>query len=319
MSGMDAYARDLDLNLLRVFAVVAEEGSITRAAARLYVTQPAVSAAIRRLTAFIGAELITRQGRRMVVTHRGAELLAAARAHLQPLVAAAMEVPVFDPKSSTATVRIGLDDSLGALILPDFMKALRTEAPEMQLIIVPVQFRTVEELLLSHKVDFAVGVADELPRSILRQPLPPKPSSWPHFVCLYDPRHSKLPKKLSEREYFAREHVVVSYAGDTRGIVEDSLGLARKVRISVPAFSYVADVVDGSPLLATIPTLVANHIIRTRPHLRSTPLPFSWESSIVELLWSRATDDDEAARFLRGVLLKVALALVARVERHGKK
>ena len=73
---LDAYGRDLDLNLLRVFAVVAEEGSITLAATRLYVTQPAVSAAMRRLTDFIGAELFSRQGRGVVLTTRGAELAA---------------------------------------------------------------------------------------------------------------------------------------------------------------------------------------------------------------------------------------------------
>ena len=81
----DSYAKDLDLNLLRVFAVVAEEGSITRAASRLYVTQPAVSASMRRLASFVGAELLTRQGRGLVLTHRGADLLASTRAHLGPL------------------------------------------------------------------------------------------------------------------------------------------------------------------------------------------------------------------------------------------
>jgi LysR family transcriptional activator of mexEF-oprN operon len=48
------YGRDLDLNLLRVFAVVADAGSVTAAAGRLYLTQPAVSAALRRLTTVIG-------------------------------------------------------------------------------------------------------------------------------------------------------------------------------------------------------------------------------------------------------------------------
>src|SRR4051812_44382894 len=103
----DIYARDLDLNLLRVFALVAEEGSLTRAASRLYVTQPAVSASIRRLTTYIGAELLTRQGHGVVLTTRGTELLSAAHAYLQPLIAAATAVPSFDPRVSTATIRIG--------------------------------------------------------------------------------------------------------------------------------------------------------------------------------------------------------------------
>jgi hypothetical protein len=71
-----AYGRDLDLNLLRVFAVVAETGSVTAAASRLYLTQPAVSAAIRRLTAVVGAPLAT-------VPHRVADQLRAVRPHLK--------------------------------------------------------------------------------------------------------------------------------------------------------------------------------------------------------------------------------------------
>ena len=73
------YGRDLDLNLLRVFAVVAETGSVTQAAARLYLTHPAVSAALRRLTTAVGAPLFVRQGRGLVLGSRGARLHAAIR------------------------------------------------------------------------------------------------------------------------------------------------------------------------------------------------------------------------------------------------
>jgi LysR family transcriptional activator of mexEF-oprN operon len=307
----DNYGRDLDLNLLRVFAVIAEEGSVTRAAARLYVTQPAISASLRRLTEFVGGELFTRQGRGVVLTNRGVELLAASREHLRPLIAAATAAPVFDPRGSTATVRVGLSDPMQALILPEVLKRLRVEAPKVQIVVVPVQFRTVEEQLLSNKIDLAVTVADELPRSILRKSLRLQTPTSAQFVCLFDPRFSKLPKKLTERDYFAREHVVVSYAGDARGIVEDAMGRTRNVRVSLPAFSHVADVVDGSPLLATLPTLLARHILETRPHLDTRALPFSFKPGSFDLLWSRVTDDDAAARFIRGVVADVAIALEA--------
>ena len=70
----ESYGRDLDLNLLRVFLVVAEAGSVTAAAARLYLTQPAVSAALRRLTIAVGAPLFVRQGRSLALSSRGAAL-----------------------------------------------------------------------------------------------------------------------------------------------------------------------------------------------------------------------------------------------------
>lgn len=297
------YARDLDLNLLRVFAVVADEGSMTRAASRLYITQPAVSAAMRRLSEFVGAELIARQGRGVVLTTRGAELAVAARAYLGPLVAATLAVPVFAPKTSTASVRLGLADPLEALLLPQLLASLRAAAPGIQLIVLPVQFRTVEEALLNGKVDLAVTIADELPRSILRRPLVARDGAS-DLVCLYDPRFTKLPKKPTERDYFAHEHVAVSYAGDARGIVEDSLGKTRKVRVSVAAFGHVADIVDGSPLLATLHLLLAQHIIRTRPHLRYAPVPFELEPVSLDLLWLRTTDEDEVSRFMRELIVR---------------
>jgi LysR family transcriptional regulator, mexEF-oprN operon transcriptional activator len=298
----DAYARDLDLNLLRVFAVVAEEGSLTRAAARLYVTQPAVSAAMRRLTDFLGAELVTREGHGVALTTRGAELLAAARAHLRPLVVAALDAPRFDPATSTATIRVGLADCLEAVLLPELLARLRAEAPSLQLVALAAHFRNVEEMLLSHTLDFAVTIADELPRSILRQTIGAPGSAAHGFVCLYDPRHAKVPDPLDERAYFAQEHVAVSYAGDVRGIVEDTLGKVRKVRVSVPAFGHVAAVVDGSPLLATVPQMFARHVLATRPHLRAAPLPFPLGGDGLEILWSRATDADAPARFVRGLV-----------------
>ncbi len=296
----ERYGRDLDLNLLRVFAVVAEAGSITRAAARLYVTQPAVSAAMRRLTAFVGADLFSRQGRGVVLTARGNELLAATRAYLEPLVAAAVAMPSFDPKQSTASVRIGLVDGAEPVIVPPLYQALSREAPRVQLLFVPVQFRTIEDLLLTKKVDVALCVADLLPRSISRRVLVSA-----SLVCLYDARFRKLPKKPSERDYFACEHVAVSYAGDARGVIEDATGKTRLVRVSVPSFSYVADVLEGTALVATVPAPLAQHVARTRPHLKSAPLPVALDLPQLELLWLRSSDDDPLSQFLRALLERV--------------
>lgn len=304
-----SYERDLDLNLLRIFLVVSEEGSMTRAASRLYVTQPAISAAMGRLTAFVGAELFTRQGRGLVLTSRGAELARTARTHLEPLVLAASQGAVFDPATSVATVRFGLADSLEGLLLPPLLARLRHTAPDMRLIVVPVQFRTVQEALLSNRADLAVSIADELPRSILRQLFLIAPPSAEAFVCLFDPRFTKLPAVISERDYFAHEHVVVSYAGDFRGIVEDSLGKTRKVRVSVPTFSHVADIIDGSPLLATVPALHAHAVVATRPHLRIRSLPFRLDDAQLELLWPRVADEDPVARFVRQAVIDVGKTL----------
>src|SRR5262249_45380723 len=159
--------------------------------------------------------------------------------HLAPLVAAVTAAPTFDPKSSTATVRIGISDGIAALLLPIFSRLLRKEAPRMTLIVSLTQFRNVEDALLSGKIDTAVGVAEEMSPWILRQPLDFGDEGPQQFKCLYDSRFGKFPRRISEKEYFSREHVIVSYMGDLRGVVEDYAGRSRNVRVSVPTFGLV--------------------------------------------------------------------------------
>lgn len=298
----EAYGRDLDLNLLRVFAVVAEAGSVTEAASRLYLTQPAVSAALRRLTTTVGAPLFVRSGRGLALTSRGERLRAALRPHLGALVEAALAPPTFDPKTCDRTLRLGISDAAEAWLLPPLLRALEREAPRVRVVAVPVQFRTVGAALAGG-LDAAITVADDLPSTIRRQPL-----HKAGFTCLYDPRHARL-GKLTEAEYFAHDHVIVSYNGDLRGIVEDTLGKTRRIRCSIATFSNLGALIDGTAMLATVPEFVAAQIRATRPHLRTKPLPFEVQGSYMELLWPVATDDDEACRFAREKILQIARPL----------
>lgn len=299
----DNYGRDLDLNLLRVFAVVAESPSVTVAAARLYLTQPAVSAALRRLNTAVGAPLFARRGRGLALTSRGERLLSEVRPHLRALLDAALAPPPFAPGSSQRTFRLGLSDAAEVWLLPPLLRILAQEAPGMRIIAIPVQFRNVAEVLTSGSIDAAITVADDLPTGVRRQAL-----FSGGFVCLFDPRHARIERRVREKDYFAHDHVVVSYNGDLRGIVEDLLHKQRRVRCSVSTFANIGALVDGGPLLATVPALVAREIQGVRPHLRTSPLPFSLEGSSMELLWPVTVDGDEACAFLRERIVRVARA-----------
>ncbi len=300
------YARDLDLNLLRVLVTVADAGSVTLAAAQLYLTQPAISAALRRLTATIGAPLFARRGRGLVLTERGSRLVADVRPHLQAVADAALAPPRFDPKTSERILRIGLADSAESWLLPALLRVLEREAPRIRVVAVPVQFRTVAEALVTRRIDCAVTVADDLPRTITRQPL-----FYGGFVCLFDPAHVRLGKKPSERTYLAQDHVIVSYNGDLRGVVEDTFGKQRRVRCSVATFTSIGAIVDGSALVATVPSVVATDVLRLHPRLRTAEVPFHFPENGMELLWPTALASDDAFQFLRGVIE----ALAAKVKR----
>lgn len=298
------YGRDLDLNLLRVFAVVAETGSVTEAASRLYLTQPAVSAAIRRLTVAVGAPLFARSGRGLVLTSRGDRLRDGLKPHLQRVVDAALSPPSFDPTTSERSLRLGIADSVGLWLMPRLLRLLEKEAPRMCIVATAVQFRTVAEAL-TNSLDVAVTVADELPTNIRRQRL-----FSDTFTCLYDPRRARL-RTLTEKEYFAREHLIVSYNGDRRGIVEDTFRKTRFVRCSVSSVAYVGELIEGTAMLATLPKLVARQIRSVRPRLKEKPLPFTIKGQYVEMLWPTATDDDDACRFLRTKIVEAASEIVS--------
>jgi LysR family transcriptional activator of mexEF-oprN operon len=300
-------ARDLDLNLFRVLVAVADAGSVTAAASALFVTQSAVSAALGRLKAAIGAPIVARHGRGVVLTERGARLVAEVRPHLEGIVAVALAPPPFDPRTTDRTLRLGLADSAEEWLLPPLLRDLEHRAPRLRLICTPIQFRTVGEALATRRIDLAITVADELPPQIARATL-----LRAGFVCLFDPRHCRLGARPTERAYFAQDHVIVSYAGDLRGVVEDTFHRERRVRCSVATFAGIGAIVDGSALVATIPDVVARSILRQRRHLRTAPLPLPRvEKGRLELLWPTALDADEACRFLREAIAGIAEAAAA--------
>ncbi len=297
-------ARDLDLNLLRIVVAVADAGSVTAAAGRLYLTQSAVSAALGRLKSAVGAAIVARHGRGVVLTERGARLVAEVRPHLEAMIEAALTPTAFDPRTSDRTLRIGLADVAEEWLLPFVLRRLEREAPRMRLVCLPVQFRTVGEALATRRVDLAITVADDLPPSVLRQPL-----LRGDFVCLFDPRFTRLGARPTERAYLDQDHVIVSYNGDLRGMVEDAYGRQRRVRCSVASFSAIGAIVDGSSLVATVPTIVAAPILRVRPHLRTARFPFPQVEGGLELLWPAALDADDACRFLRQAIGEITRGL----------
>jgi LysR family transcriptional activator of mexEF-oprN operon len=295
------HARDLDLNLLRVLVAVADAGSVTKAAARLYLTQSAVSAALGRLSSSLDTPMLARHGRGVVLTSRAARLATEVRPLLEAMLQASLAPARFDARTSERTIRFGLSDFSEEWLLPPLLRRLAAEAPKMRLICTPVQFRTVAEALATRRVDLAATVADELPRSILRTPL-----IRGHFVCVFDPRHVRLGARPSKRAYLTQDHVIVSYNGDLRGIVEDSFGVERRVRCSVANFSAIGAIVDGSQLVATLLDVVAAQLLRLRPHLRSAPFPFAHPAGGMDLLWPVALDQDEACAFVRAALVDIA-------------
>jgi DNA-binding transcriptional LysR family regulator len=148
--------RSLDLNLLRVFDEVMSERSLTRAAHKLSITQPAVSNAMRRLREVLGDELLVRQGQGVEPTPRAQALWPVIREALQHLEGA-LAPDEFDPETAATTFVIAMADATAATLIPPLYPILAREAPGLGIRLLPLTTRDPRPLLDDGEADMAVG------------------------------------------------------------------------------------------------------------------------------------------------------------------
>src|SRR5690554_3446544 len=147
----------LDLNLLHVFDTIYREGSLTRAAKALHLTQPAVSHSLSRLRDHFDDPLFTRQGNQMVPTPLARRFLESMKPGLTQIQGAVNQFHAFDPANQRKTYSLGLRDVLESTFLPPLMQRLNAY-PELEIASKRIPRRDMETQLAAGKLDFAVDV-----------------------------------------------------------------------------------------------------------------------------------------------------------------
>ena len=163
--------RRLDLNLLIVFETLMHERSVTRAAEKLFLGQPAISAALSRLRSLFDDPLFVRTGRSMEPTARAQEIFALLSPALDSISTAVSRAAEFDPATSTAVFRIGLSDDVEFALLPALLRRLRAEAPGVVLVIRRANYLLMPNLLASGEISVGVSYTEELPANAKRKTL----------------------------------------------------------------------------------------------------------------------------------------------------
>ena len=148
--------RTFDLNLLKVFDEVMAERSLTKAAKRLALTQPAVSNALRRLREAWGDELLVRKGRTLQPSARALEIWPNVREALVSLQSA-LASSVFDPATADNSFVLAMADATAAELLPGLVAVLAEEAPGVSLRVLPLTTRDPRKLLDEGQADLAIG------------------------------------------------------------------------------------------------------------------------------------------------------------------
>lgn len=298
-----------DLNLLKVLDALLLEGSTTRAASRVGLSQPAVSAALGRLRVALDDPLFVRDGATLRPTEFAMALREPIRIHLSGLEQTLAGAGPFNPAVSNASFRISGSDYFSVMLLPALMQRMGKLAPAMRLSFVdPIQPGNLEEMARMD-IDIALPCTYNIPSKIAAEPM--FWSAWQVIVRSDHPRLNRMriddggdiPIDL----YCDMDHVVFSSDGQHSSYedqVLSTLGRSRRVALSVGSFRDLYETVAGSDLLAVLPGTLAR-AVKERFGLTAHPLPFSMEPALLWLAWNRWQTDEPAHRWLRGQIAGV--------------
>lgn len=281
---------DLNGHLLRLLLAVLEAGSVTGAAQRLGVTQSAVSHLLDKLRAITGDPLFVKSGRGIVATARAEELAAEARTLLRQMQHFAHSAN-FDPARWQATVTIAANDFQRDLLLPALAARLREQAPGVALRIIPSAIPRLD-MLRNDECQLVIS-----PRPPEGSDIVQKRLFEDQYRVFYDATVRDAPQ--TEADYLAADHATVVYE-PRRSLDLDqhlaSRGLQRRFTMMVPAFGALPAFLKGTPLLATVPSLLGRH---TLAGLASCPPPVSCPTMPMYLIWHARYQQDAAHRWLR--------------------
>ncbi len=323
MSSIDHFnLRSFDLNLLVAFDALMEEGSVTRAAARLKVQQPAMSHSLATLRGLLQDELFVRSGQTMRPTARAKALAPQIRDALHQVQATLQRKERFDPATQDRTFRLGFSSELEVLVLPALTARLRSKAPGIRLLGHTTARAAVHQLLDDGQLDLTVGCYDHDPSRHHGVHLFEQSMS-----CCFHPRLLRLPIPIGIETYVRSAHALMTQKDDLQGCLAKALArIDTKLNVVVAASDFLSVLAAAAhaPVLATLPTHLVE-LYAPRFGLKVSPVPLELRVPAVSMVWSARADRDPGLVWLREQILpviagctKLKLSHPIRAK-HGKK
>lgn len=298
----------IDLHLIRVLYTVLTERSVSRAALRLGMHQPAVSAALRRLRELAGDPLLVRSGTQMQPTEAGQRMVRPAADILRAAEGLFSDARQFDPRTAARTFRIAASDYLDPQFLPRLLAALKLEAPNCPVDILPLSAEAhYEGQLAQGEVDVVIGNWPQPPQGLHMARL-----FEDEVVCLVSPQHPAVRRGWDVQQWLEAEHIAPTptYPG-ARGVIDEQLagmGLQRHVTARCAHFSLIPDMVASSLLVLTTGRLFCERFC-TRVPVTILPCPVEFPPLVYYQLWHARSHAGAATRWLREIVRNVALTL----------
>ena len=293
---------DLDLNLLRAFDAVLREGSVTAAAERLGLSQPAMSNALSRLRNLLGDPLFMRTTGGMRPTPLAQQLAAPVQQALDLIRASFSRQAGFDPKTSDRIFRLQLTDVGEIAFLPPLLERLQLEAPGVRVETQHLPQDEVGDALASGEVDLALGFLPELSQGIVQKRL-----FRDRYVCLVRADHPRVGSRLTLTQFLAATHVLVSSRGSAHEIVEQTLrnqGLRRRIALRVPHFTVVPMILARTDHMVIVPEGLVR-AVAPFGRFKSLRPPVDIPALDVKVHWHERFDQDPGMIWLRGLIVEL--------------
>ncbi len=287
--------RTQELQLLYIFDAIMTERSITRAAERLAMTQPAVSNAVSRMRQVWNDPLFVRKGRNIEPTSYAQSLWGQISGPMYNL-SNAVSSTRFDPDTARRTFRIAVSDVAVELIWKDLAALLEKTAPGVDLHAVPYTPEGATTLLREAHVDLAVGVMTHHDHSLR--------SSWLQdggYKLVMREGHPLAGKQVSMDDFLKARHLLVSMSGDAHGFVDnylDQKGLSRRIATTVNHFASVPQILRASDLIIALPELISQDC-DFMDGLWMGDLPFDVDPTSLYLIWHSRHDRDPGVIWIR--------------------
>ena len=282
-------------------------------AEQLGVTQSAVSAALVRLRAVFGDELLVRSGRGMQLTRRAEELSAPLEDIFSKLDGLVEEV-AFEPQTLQRNFILASAEYLLAGVMPPLMATLQQQAPKVSLACEIATLQMVERVQTGH-IDLALVPTGLLRRS--KTPLSMTPIYSDRMVGVAAKGNKRVKGGVSVEDYLAMRHVTyrAASAGDRPASAADKFiqanNLQLDVALEVSSFAIIPSALAGSDMIATIPSRILS-FIPERGKLVTFALPFDNPEFEVSMAWSPLADNDVEHRWFRELVQKQMQAVFAK-------
>lgn len=289
----------VDLNLLTVLHAIMAEGSVTRAARRLSMTQPAVSNALRRARVLFKDDLFTKEPGGIRPTELAIALWPDLDQSLKTLNGM-IHTQDFRPENTEVTVRLAITDSLLSAVAPVLTKRFTELAPKSKLHLQPHTNAGSIHDLEQGRLDCAIGMFPNPPNALKMESL-----LRDQYVCAMRADHPTALDLTLDR-FTSERHILVKQAPQQRGFVDIWLELNGRQRSIVAILNRCEDalaLVETSDLLAAIPHRFVQSY--AKPSVTIRPLPFQAEQLVYKMLWHERTDKSAPQLWFRQLLRDV--------------